>query len=267
MKELTTWFGLKRHPFDKQIKTSQAFESDPMAECSARFDYIKRRGGIMLLTGDPGVGKTLALRSFCDGLNENLFKTIYTPLSTLNRFDMLRHLNRLLGLTPRGSKSANYSQIQHYLLDVKQNQGRTVLIILDEAHLLRAGPLEELRLLTNFKMDSFEPFILILSGQSELRRIMEFAVMEPLNQRVAIRYHMPGLQPQQTRAYISHQLNLAGALEPILDEPAMDAVHELSFGIPRRIGAICEQSLTYAMFSEKRSVNADMVLKVKSMDG
>ncbi len=267
MKQLMAWFGLKRYPFDKQIKPTEVFISQALAECSARLDYIKQRGGIMLLTGDPGVGKTLALRRFCDRLNENLFKPIYTPLSTLNRFDMLRHLNRLMGLTPRGSKSANYSQIQHCLLDTKQNQGKTVLIILDEAHLLRAGILEELRLLTNFKMDSFEPFILVLAGQSELRRIMEFAVLEPLNQRVAIRYHMPGLSPEQTRNYITHQLKLAGAHEPILDDAAMDAIHEVSFGIPRRIGAVTEQALTYAMFSEKRTVDADMVLKVKSLDG
>ncbi len=266
MKDIVAWFGLKRYPFDKQIKPSEALSSGPLPECAARLDYIKRRGGVMLLTGDPGVGKTLALRCFCDGLNENLFRTIYTPLSTLNRFDMLRHLNRLLGLTPRGSKSANYSQIQNYLLDIKQNQGKTVLIILDEAHLLRAGPLEELRLLTNFKMDSYEPFILILAGQSELRRIMEFAVLEPLNQRVSIRYHMPGLSAEQTRQYITHQLKLAGAHEPILDDAAMDAVHEVSFGLPRKIGAITEQALTYAMFSEKRTVDADMVLKVKSLD-
>jgi len=266
MKELVAWFGLKRYPFDKQIKPAEALISEPFQECSARLEYIKRRGGMMLLTGDPGVGKTLALRCFCDSLNENLFKPIYSPLSTLNRFDMLRHLNRLLSLTPRGSKSANYSQIQHCILDTRQNQGKTVLIILDEAHLLRPGTLEELRLLTNFKMDSFEPFILILSGQSELKRIMEFAVLEPLNQRLAIRYHMPPLSPEQTRHYISHQLKLAGAHEPILDEKAMDAVYEVSFGIPRRIGAITEQALTYAMFSDKRTVDADMVLKVKSLD-
>jgi len=115
-------------------------------------------------------------------------------------------------------------------------------------------------------MDSFEPFILILSGQSELKRIMEFAVLEPLNQRLAIRYHMPALSPEQTRHYISHQLKLAGAHEPILDEKAMDAVYEVSFGIPRRIGAVTEQALTYAMFSDKRTVDANMVLKVKSLD-
>ncbi len=64
-----------------------------------------------------------------------------------------------------------------------------------------------------------------------------------------------------------HHLKLAGAQEPILDQQALKAVHELSFGIPRKIGAITEQALTYAMFDHKRTVSAEMVLKVKSLDG
>ena len=266
MKQLMAWFGLKRYPFDKQIKPTEVFISQALAECSARLDYIKQRGGIMLLTGDPGVGKTLALRRFCDRLNENLFKPIYTPLSTLNRFDMLRHLNRLMGLTPRGSKSANYSQIQHCLLDTKQNQGKTVLIILDEAHLLRAGILEELRLLTNFKMDSFDPFLLILSGQSDLKRMMNFAVMEPLNQRIRMRYHMTGLSEKDTINYIKSRLKWAGCTAPIFKEDALSAIREYSYGFPRLIGNICEEALTYAMFCDQKTVDADMILKVKTTD-
>ena len=66
MKDILTWYSLKRHPFDKSIRTAKILDNGPMRECSARLDYIKRRGGIMLLTGDPGVGKTLALRRFAD---------------------------------------------------------------------------------------------------------------------------------------------------------------------------------------------------------
>jgi len=267
MKDLLAWFSLKRFPFDKNIKTREALDTDPIKECTARMDYIKRRGGILLLTGDPGVGKTLALRHYVQGLNENLFKICYTPLSTLSRSDLLYHLNRLLGLPPRLSKSAIYSQIQQAMLESKEQLGKTVFLIIDEAHLLQTGPLEELRLLTNFKMDSYDPFILVLCGQSNLSRIMEFAVMEPLNQRIAIRYHMPGLSPQQCEQYVTHHLKLAGAQEPILDAQALKAIHELSFGIPRKIGAITEQALTYAMFDEKRTVSAEMVLKVKSLEG
>jgi general secretion pathway protein A len=267
MKDLTAWFGLKRFPFDKNIKVRDALDTEPLKECLARLDYIKRRGGILLLTGDPGVGKTLALRHFVQNLNENLFKTYYTPLSTLSRSDILYHLNRMLGLPQRLSKSAIYTQIQQALLDSKEQLGKTVLLIIDEAHLLQTGPLEELRLLTNFKMDSYDPFILILSGQSDLRRVMEFAVMEPFNQRIAIRYHMPPLNPDQTKHYVTHHLKLAGAKEPILDDKALEAVHEVSFGIPRKIGAVTEQALTYAMFDQKRTVSPQIVLKVKSLQG
>ena len=267
MKDLLAWFGLKNFPFDKNLKTQETLDTESLKECTARLDYIKRRGGILLLTGDPGVGKTLALRRYVDSLNENLFKPYYTPLSTLSRADLLYHLNRLLGLPPRLSKSAVYGQIQKALLESKESSGKTVFLLIDEAHLLQTGPLEELRLLTNFKMDSYDPFVLVLSGQSDLRRTMEFAVMEPLNQRIAIRYHMPGLTPQETKLYVTHHLKLAGAKEPLLDEPALEAVHQVSFGIPRKIGTLVEQALTFAMFDHKRTITAEMVLKVKNLEG
>jgi len=267
MKDLLAWFGLKNFPFDKNLKTQETLDTESLKECTARLDYIKRRGGILLLTGDPGVGKTLALRRYVDSLNENLFKPYYTPLSTLSRADLLYHLNRLLGLPPRLSKSAIYGQIQKALLESKENSGKTVFLLIDEAHLLQTGPLEELRLLTNFKMDSYDPFILVLSGQSDLRRTLEFAVLEPLNQRIAIRYHMPGLSPQETKLYVTHHLKLAGAKEPLLDDPALEAVHQVSFGIPRKIGTLVEQALTFARFDHKRTVTAEMVLKVKNLEG
>jgi len=131
MKDLLAWFGLKRFPFDKNIKTRDILDTEPLEECSARLDYIKRRGGIMLLTGDPGVGKTLALRRYVENLNENLFKTYYTPLSTLSRSDLLYHINRILGLPPRMSKSIVYSQIQKALLESKEQLGKTVLFTID----------------------------------------------------------------------------------------------------------------------------------------
>lgn len=267
MNDLLAWFGLKHMPFDKNIKSKNAFHTEPFKEATARMDYIKQRGGILLLTGDPGVGKTLALRNYVENLNENLFKAYYTPLSTLSRTDLLAHLNRLLGLPHRIAKSAVYAQIQKSLLESREQMGKTIFLIIDEAHLLQTGPLEELRLLTNFKMDSYDPFILVLSGQSDLRRVMEFAVMEPFNQRIAMRYHMPGLTSEETRSYVTHHLKLAGAQQPILNDNAMDAVHELSFGIPRKIGTITEQALTYAMFDQKRTVSPEMVLKVKTLEG
>jgi len=261
MNDLITWFGLKRYPFDKSIKTSTILETESITECTARLEYIKRRGGIMLLTGDPGVGKTLALRRFVDSLNENRFRPEYTPLTTLKGTDILRHINEKLGLPFRASKSAVYAQIQHEILESRQQRGRTVVMVIDEAHLLQSPTLQELRLLTNFKMDSFDPFILILAGQTDLRRAMDFAVMEPFAQRLGMRYHMPPLSLQETGQYLRHHMELAGAHEPIFSDDAVHAIHDVALGIPRRIGLLAEQVLNYAMFSEKRTVDAEAVIK------
>jgi general secretion pathway protein A len=264
MKDLAAWFGLKRQPFEKDIKPKDLFEAAALKECAARLDFIKRAGGIMLLTGDPGVGKTVALRRFVDALNENLYRPLYTPLSTLTRIDVLRHLNQLLGLPHRSAKSALYSQIQREILESREQRGRTVALIIDEAQLLQIGPLQELRLLTNFKMDSCEPFVLILAGQSDLDRVMDYAILEPFAQRLRLRYHMPPLTPEETATYVEHHLKLAGAAEPIFTKDALAALHELSYGIPRRIGALASQAMFYAMFADKRVVDAEMILKVKT---
>lgn len=264
MKELIAWFGLKHLPFDKEIKTKDLFQSESLAESLARLDFMKQRLGCMLLTGDPGVGKTVALRRFVDSLNPNLFKPFYTPLSTLKGADVLRHLNHLLGLPPRGAKSDMFTQLQEEILDSREQRGRTVIFILDEAQLLHAGTLQELRLLTNFKMDSFDPFIFILAGQSDLKRVMDYAIMEPFAQRLRMRFHMPPLSNEDTASYILHHLKLAAASEPIFSDDAIGAIHELSFGIPRRIGAIALQAMTTAMFQDLRTVDADTVLRVKT---
>ena len=264
MKDILTWYSLKRHPFDKSIKTAKVLENGPMRECSARLDYIKRRGGIMLLTGDPGVGKTLAMRRFAEALPDNRFRPVYTPLSTLKGTDILRHINERLGLQHRSTKSALYTQIQHEILESKEQRGRTIVLIIDEAQLLSVPTLQELRLLTNFKMDSYDPFILILAGQTDLRRTMEYAVLESFAQRFSMRYHMSPLNAEETADYVRHHMKLAGAPDEIFADDALAAIHDLSFGIPRRIGALAQQALHYAMLAEKRTVDADIVIKAQA---
>ncbi len=226
------YHGFRRKAFDKGVKCEDALDTEPAKECAARLRYIKQRGGIMLLVGDPGVGKTLELRRFVSGLNENVYRPIYTPLSTLKGADLLRHLNDRMGLTTSASKAASDVQIQQELLDSKEQKGRTVVLIIDEAHLLRTSSSQELRLLTNFKMDSFDPFILILIGQIELRKIMNLGVMEAFSQRIALRHTMPPLDPNETIEYVEKQMKMAGAPDPIFTPDALAAIYEVSFGIP-----------------------------------
>ena len=265
MRDMMAFHGLKRPPFDKNIKSTKALNTGPSKECAARLEYIKQRGGIMLLVGDPGVGKTIEIRRFCEGLNDNIFKPLYTPLSTLKGADLLRHLNERMGLPRRASKAAVYAQLQDEILNSKEQRGKTVVLIIDEAHLLRTSSLQELRLLSNFKMDSFDPFILILAGQIELRKTMDLGVMEAFSQRIALRHTMPPLGPDETIEYVQSQMKLAGALEPIFAPNALGAIYEITYGIPRRIGMAAEMALTLAMLENRKSVDAELILKAKTL--
>jgi general secretion pathway protein A len=265
MQDLIAFHGLKKMPFDKSIKTAAALDTEPAKECAARLAFIKGRGGIMLLVGDPGVGKTIALRRFCEGLNENIFKPLYTPLSTLKGADLLRHLNDRMGLPRRASKAAVYEQLQTEILESREQRGKTVVLIIDEAHLLGTASLQELRLLTNFRMDSFDPFILILAGQIDLRKTMELGVMEAFSQRIALRHTMPPLEPDETVEYVEAHMKIAGAREPIFSPDALAAFHEVTYGIPRRIAMTAEMALTLAMLENLKSIDADLVLKSKSL--
>ena len=84
-------------------------------------------------------------------------------------------------------------------MDLHDNQRKTPVIIIDEGHLLGKEMLEEIRFLTNFRMDSYSPMSLILLGQPELRRILQMQIYEAITQRVNLRFHLSGMELEETR--------------------------------------------------------------------
>ena len=77
-----SFYSLSQNPFKKEIKTKDLYQSENLKELSARLDYLKKTRGIAVIIGEPGSGKTSALRAMADSVNPSLFKVIYFPLST-----------------------------------------------------------------------------------------------------------------------------------------------------------------------------------------
>src|SRR6476660_5893306 len=92
----------------------------------------------------------------------------------------------------------------------KHERGRDVIVAVDEAHLLSADQLEELRFLTNSEFDSVAPFTGLLLGQPTLRRRIKLGSFAALDQRIALRYSLPGMADTETRDYLGHHLKLVG---------------------------------------------------------
>lgn len=109
---IEAYWNLKGKPFDKAIKPQQLFISNNHAELMSRLDYIKNNRGLMLITGQPGVGKTIALRAFVSQLSELSFTTFYFPHSTVNVNDFYRQINDRLGGDETNRKSKLFQSIQ-----------------------------------------------------------------------------------------------------------------------------------------------------------
>ena len=119
-----------------------------------------------------------------------------------------------------------------------------------KAHHLRNAVLEDLRLLTNYEMDSRNRLCLLLVGLTELRRRLSMAVHESLAQRVVVRYHLAGLAREELSEYLAHRLRLAGCELPLFEPPAVEALFQATQGMPRKINRLAHYALTSAALDQ-----------------
>jgi type II secretory pathway predicted ATPase ExeA len=252
-------FGFKRRPFDKHIVTRDLYSWTGLTELEARLEMAKAARGIMLLTGEPGTGKTVALRRFVDRLNTEHYRTVYLPLATVTVLDAYNQLNRALGGQEVRSKSLLFREIQHGIAQLTA-QGKQPVILLDEADLLRSPLFDELRIVLNFEMDSKDPLLLILAGQPQLLAKLALRVHLPFRQRVAMRYRMPAMDETHTRGYVEHHLRLAGRKHRLFTDEALIQLFVQSGGIPRTIGNLALGAMVTAAAQNKDIVELDDVV-------
>jgi type II secretory pathway predicted ATPase ExeA len=256
----TQHFGLKMNPFTKEISSGDLFMGQDQKELEARFNYIKSARGMFLLTAEAGLGKTTALRRFCDNLNPGLYKPCYYALSTVTVMDFYRGIILRLGGEPFHKKIDMFEQLQQLILGSYHDKRITPVIIIDEAQSLSNGVLEDLRILFNFKMDSENPFILIIAGQPPLRHRLQLGVNQALKQRIASKYHMQGLNREELDDYVTSRLKFAGALNTNIFTPvSLDAIHTISKGTPRVINKLITDSLIAAYARKSDAVDDEIV--------
>ena len=254
-------FGLKMNPFVKEIEDTALFASKDLRELSSRLEFMKSTRGFFLLTSEPGCGKTTVLRQFVNSLNPSLYKICYTALSSVTVMDFYRGLVLRMGEEPDYKKVLMFEQLQRLIRTSFHEKRVTPLIILDESHCLSSSVLEDIQMIFNFKMDSENPFLLILAGHNSIRARLHLGIHQSFRQRITGNYHMTGLTRDEIPAYLSSRLAYAGAANPhhIFTEAACESIFSQTNGSPRLVNNLATASLTCAYAKNQACIDDELV--------
>jgi type II secretory pathway predicted ATPase ExeA len=253
IERLQAHYGFSRMPFGRDLAPGMLHHHSGHDEAVARITWCVNEAALGVITGEVGSGKTVAVRAATANLDSSRHTIIYLGNPAVGARGLYAAIITALGGVPRFHKAALIPQATDALAVEEHERGRRVVVIVDEAHLLDADQLEELRLLTNAEMDSHSPFACLLVGQPTLRRRIKLGAFAALEQRIALRFAVPGMTLEETASYTRHHLDLAGRSDTLFSDDAIALIHQTSRGLPRAVNNVAVQALV-AAYAENKGI-------------
>ncbi|RTL54992.1 MAG: ATPase [Rhodocyclaceae bacterium] len=241
-------FGLSEIPFRITPHTDFFFSgANRGATLDALLYAVTHDEGIVKVSGEVGSGKTMLCRVLMERL-PNTVAIVYLANPSLSRDDILYAIADELNLKlPENLRSsAVIRALQEHLIAL-YGQGRRVVVLVDEAHAMPAGTLEEIRLLSNLESNRHKLLQLVLFGQPELNDILARADMRQLKERITHNFQLEPLVRDDVAEYLEFRLRTAGYKGPNVFSPqATKLISEASLGLTRRINILADKTLLAA---------------------
>ena len=255
------FFNFKHIPFERDIPTEHLYTTPKFDELLSRLDHAARNRKFTVLTGGVGVGKTTAIRKFDASLDKKSFRCIYITDSALTPrvfyWEVLTQLSA--DVKPSFYRSEAKRKMMACFAHLAETAKIIPVIIIDEAHLLTPGMLEETRFLLNNCMDSKNAMSLVIVGQNELREKLSVESYEPITQRIDFRFSLFPFDRAQTQDYIHSHMRYAGETREIFSSSALDAIFAYSGGVARKINKVCSLSLFYAAQKAMHTIDGGII--------
>ncbi|HEY6524504.1 MAG TPA: AAA family ATPase [Solirubrobacteraceae bacterium] len=256
-----THFSLREPPFSKEVPDTDLWlPSSKQTVVDELCDAVEERASI-LLTGDPGVGKTCVLRALRARLPEAGFRLTYCHNVTLGRRDFYRQLCIALGLSPSATAAAVFHAVSTHVQDLGRDRVHPVFL-LDESHLLHQDTLDHLHILLNYEWDSRALLSLVLVGLPELRDRLQLRRNRSLYSRLHRRVHIENLRPEDTAEYIRMRLKRAACDRDLFTSDAVAMIHEAATGGMRDADRLATAALREAARRKKKLVERDVLARV-----
>jgi type II secretory pathway predicted ATPase ExeA len=257
------FYGFREKPFSKTPDPRFLFLSRGHREALARLQYAVEEREMALLTGEIGCGKTTLSRALMDTMGDSFrFCFIFNP--RLTHLEFLRIIARSLDNSdPPHGKDDLLATITETIYRL-HSRGVTPVIVIDEAQLIPDREVfDEIRLLTNYQLDDRNLLSFVIMGQPELREMLAKDIYEPLRQRIAIQFHLHPLDLAETLEYIDFRLETAGGPAGIFTPDAVQKIHELTGGVPRKINIVATNALLVGFGRDAAIIDGTIIDEVK----
>jgi general secretion pathway protein A len=255
------YFNLSESPFGTTPDPRFLYKGKAHREALAYLAYgVFRKKGFLAISGEVGIGKTTIIRAFVQTFHPCL-EVAFILNTKVNFRELLYMLLADLGVEiTNDSKVAMLSSLNAYLID-RYAENQNPLLIIDEAQNLSPEILEELRMLSNLETDEQKLIQIVLIGQPELSHLLMREDMRQLRQRIPGVFQMQLLSRDEVFSYIRYRLGVAGLQNGhlLFSDPAVDAIHRFSSGIPRLINMLCDRVLLRGYLQKTRVVERELV--------
>jgi type II secretory pathway predicted ATPase ExeA len=262
------YWGLKKPPFDNVPDPSMYVASHTSVEntiAETLFAIEEGNECIAVIVGDVGLGKTMSLRMVIDSLEPSKYKIAFITNPDIPFIQLLREIiGQLTGQQCEEKRKVDLLEIFNKLLFQTADEGKKVLIFIDEANAMSPANLESLRLLTNMQDDSRNLFTIVLAGQIELARRLEHPRRANLFQRIGTYCNIERIESEElVKTYVETRLALAGATKKIFTDDAISAIWIYSEnGVPRLINKICKLSMKAGETNSLQEIDGNIVMQI-----
>ncbi|MCP4265958.1 MAG: AAA family ATPase [Candidatus Brocadiaceae bacterium] len=251
----TTFFNMTEQPFSERVATEQIFRDERITQGIARLKFMSISTTLALIVGQNGVGKSVLIRLLISELPANQFLPVYIHFTNIKSSSLFKLIVTTLGEHPKLTKEQTFTQI----IDKVNKSNLTVVLIIDESHLLDSTALTDLRLLISSALDDAPPLKIILSGQDGIKDKLKQSSHKDLADRISVRFHLKPMSKAQTQAYMDFHMHYAGSSDKIFDQDVKELIHQYSNGIPIQVNNISTACLINAAILKSQKITPDVL--------